>query len=178
MKILRWGNIISGDLGKKSCSSTGCADTAVSASLRPGPCPALQMPTAHGQVPPWSYRKEKHLFFDMRLLHYTSETFICKRSMKTEDPCFKTGYKSFLRTKKSFLKLGMFLNHIPPPGPDTAGGTARTFQGEYFTSRKENNTLSCRVTLLRQGLFWIAEQSENITKNLKKKKKVELKYLY
>lgn len=60
------------------------------------PCPALQMPTAHAAVPPMElpcacYRKEEHLFSDMSLLKNTSETFICKRSVKTEDPCLKTG---------------------------------------------------------------------------------------
>lgn len=158
MKILWRGNIISVDMGKKSCSSTDCADTAVLASLRPGPCPALQMPIAGGQVPPMvlpcaCYRKEKHLFPDISLLHYTSETFICKRSMKTEDPCLKMGHKAILRTKKSFLKSGMFLNHTPPAQPDTAGRTARSSQGEYFTSRKEKQDIFLQNNITETKTF-------------------------
>lgn len=60
------------------------------------------------------YRKEKHLFSDMSLLHYTFKTFIFKRSTKIEDPCLKTGYKSIWRTKKSFLKPLKFRENISP----------------------------------------------------------------
>lgn len=31
----------------------------------------------------------------------------------------------------------MFFNYTPPAAPDTAGRTARSSHGEYFTSRKE-----------------------------------------
>lgn len=39
-KKLCLGNIISVDMGKKSCSSTDCADITVLAYLKPGLCPA------------------------------------------------------------------------------------------------------------------------------------------
>lgn len=95
------------------------------------------------------YRKEKHLFSDMSFLHYTFKTFILKRSMKPEDPCLKTGYESILRTKKSFLKPLKFRENISP-------------------EERRSETFSCRITFLRQRLFWIAEQSETTTQKSQK----------
>lgn len=54
--------------------------------------------------------------------------------MKTEDPCLKTGYKSILRTKKSFLKPVKFRENISP-------------------QQRRSETFSCRITLLRQKTF-------------------------
>lgn len=54
--------------------------------------------------------------------------------MKTEDPCLKPGYKSILRTKKSFLKPVKFRENISP-------------------QQRRSEAFSCRITLLRQKTF-------------------------
>lgn len=64
----------------------------------------------------------------------------------------------------------MFLNHTPPAAPDTAGRSARSSQGEYFTSRKEKQDTFLKNNIT-ETLLWITQQSENTTQNLKKKKK-------
>lgn len=68
----------------------------------------------------------------------------------------------------------MFLNHTPPAAPDTAGRSARSSQGEYFTSRKEKQDTFLQNNIT-ETLLWIAQQSENTTQNLKKKKKGSIK---
>lgn len=168
MKTLWWGNIISVDMRKRNLQlSRPCRPCSFSIPQAwPMSCP----PDAHctwtspSKVLPCAcYSKKTQLFSDMSLLHYTSETFLCKRSLETEDPRLKTGYKS------------MFLNHTPPAAPDTAGRTARISQGEYFPSNEEKQDifLQNNITETKTFLDWWTVRKHH-TKSQKGRIKISL----
>lgn len=69
----------------------------------------------------------------------------------------------------------MFLNHRPPAAPDTAGRTARSSQGEYFTPRKEKQDTFLQNNIIETKIFldcwtvWIQH-----TKSQKKESKIKI----
>lgn len=85
-------------------------------------------------------------------IHFKNENIFLKQA------CSSTTHLQQLQTLQEGLQ-GVLMENISP-------------------QERRNKTLSCRITLLRQRLSWIAGQSENTTQNLGGKKKVKLKYLY